>query len=124
MLGLPSAGGLFGGGIPEDKIDIALSKYLHIQRVGKDNGQMYSHSKVVCVDKKLMYVGSDNAYPCYNEEHGVWVEDELRGPYYVGDWVNKFFDPYWGTKCTDPTDEKEWFEPGRDKDDRFKRENN
>ena len=22
-----------------------------------------------------MYIGSDNAYPCYNEEHGAWVED-------------------------------------------------
>ncbi|KAJ9654562.1 hypothetical protein H2201_008983 [Coniosporium apollinis] len=123
MLGLPSAFGLLGGGIPEDKIDAALSKYLHIRRVDKDNGHMYSHSKVVCVDKKLMYVGSDNAYPCYNEEHGVWVEDDSSESYYVGDWVNKFFDPYWG-KCTEPKDEEEWFRPGRDKNDRFKREVN
>lgn len=124
MLGLPSGLGAYGGGIPEDKIDAALADHLHIRRVGEDNGKMYSHSKVVCVDKKLMYVGSDNAYPCYNEEHGVWVEDEPRGPYYVGDWVNKFFDPYFWTKCTEPKGEEEWFRPGRDKNDRFKREVN
>jgi hypothetical protein len=122
MLGLPTG----VGGIPEKDIDNALSNHLHIRRVGDDNGLLYSHSKIVCVDKKLMYVGSDNLYPCYNEEHGVWVEDETKGPYNVADWINSFFDPYFFKKCTEPEDEEEekWFQPGGLASNRFKRENN
>ena len=69
---------------------------------------MYSHSKIVCVDEKLMYVGSDNAYPCYNEEHGVWIEDKDA----VGAWLEGFFEPYWTKHTTEPTDEKEYFDQG------------
>ena len=121
MLGLPTG----VGGIPEKDIDNALSNLLHIRRVGKDDGNLYSHSKIVCVDKKLMYVGSDNLYPCYNEEHGIWVEDEVKGPYHVGSWINSFFGPYF-KNCTEPKDEEEekWFRPGGPADNRFKREIN
>lgn len=100
MAGLPEV----AGGIPANKIDEALSKYLHFRRVMNDDGKFYSHSKIVCVDKKLMYVGSDNAYPCYNEEHGIWVED---GPT-VGSWVEGFFKPYW-KRCSEVSGEGEWF---------------
>ena len=31
---------------------------------------MYSHSKLVCVDRKLMYVGSEKTYPSYNKDLG------------------------------------------------------
>lgn len=55
MKGLPTE----AGGIPPDRVEGAIDKYLHIRRCLEDNGQMYSHSKIVCVDKKLMYVGSD-----------------------------------------------------------------
>jgi phosphatidylserine/phosphatidylglycerophosphate/cardiolipin synthase-like enzyme len=113
MKGLPT----LAGGIEADKIEPALQKYLHFRRVYNDDGTMFSHSKIVCVDKKLMYVGSDNAYPCYNEEHDVRVEDEKR----VGTWVTSFFDPYWG-KCTPPTNEVEHFKPGNIKDDKYLRE--
>lgn len=37
-----------------------------------------NHAKVVCVDQALLYVGSDNAYPQYNEQHGVWIEDKTN----------------------------------------------
>jgi phosphatidylserine/phosphatidylglycerophosphate/cardiolipin synthase-like enzyme len=87
----------------EAKVDAAL-KNLHLKRVLGDNGKMYSHSKIVCVDRKLMYVGSDNAYPCYNEEHGIWVEE----PGKVGSWVKDFFDTYW-LNSTDPGPENDWF---------------
>ena len=122
MLGLISA----AGGVSEKQIDKALKECLHIRRVGKDDGRTYSHSKIVCVDKKLMYVGSDNMYPCYNEEHGVWVEDGKNGPYPVADWINTFFDPYFNKRCTEPTDadEDEWFRKGGKADKRFYRENN
>ena len=76
ILGLPK---LLIGGIDESLIDKALTDFLH------------SHSKIVYVDKKLMYVGSDNSYSCSNEERGVWIEDEVNGPYHVGEWVNMFF---------------------------------
>src|SRR5256886_5764906 len=42
------------------------------------NGDRYNHCKVTCVDGKLLYVGSDNAYPNYNEEHGIWIRSEER----------------------------------------------
>jgi hypothetical protein len=123
MLGLPK---LLIGGISEADIDRALTDFLHIRRSGADNGLLYSHSKIVCVEKKLMYVGSDNLYPCYNEEHGVWVEDEAGGSQHVGEWVDKFFDPYFFTKCTLPNDdaEEKWFLPDGPADKRFKRETN
>lgn len=93
------------GGIEESKIDEAMEKYLHFRRVMKDDGNYYSHSKIICVDKKLMYVGRDNAYPCYNEEHGIWVEE----PKTVGAWIDGFFKPYW-TKCSaDVSNEVEFF---------------
>jgi hypothetical protein len=95
-------------GLPEFKtsqasVDAALKNF-HVKRVLDDKGTIYSHSKIVCVDRKLMYVGSDNAYPCYNEEHGVWVVEEGK----VGSWVKGFFNPYWDN-CTDPGEENEWF---------------
>jgi hypothetical protein len=31
--------------------------------------------KVVCIDDQLLYIGSDNAYPSFNKEHGVWIEN-------------------------------------------------
>lgn len=122
MLGLPS--GL--GGIPEKDIDKVLSQHLHIRRVGNDDGLLYSHSKIVCVDQKLMYVGSDNAYPCYNEEHGVWVEDEVNGPYNVKGWISTFFKPYFNDNCTEPADkaEEEWFAKGGPAATKFRREVN
>ena len=102
MNGLPST----AGGLPWDDIDGAIEKHLHFKRVMKDDGAMFSHSKIVCVDRKLMYVGSDNAYPCYNEEHGIWVENEAT----VGAWLKGFFDPYWKIKCEALTGEKEHFD--------------
>lgn len=98
MKGLPYG----AGGIADKEIDGALQKYLHFKRVMKDDGHFFSHSKIVCVDKKLMYVGSDNAYPCYNEEHGIWVEDKKT----IGKWLDGFFKPYW-QRCTEPEAKEE-----------------
>jgi hypothetical protein len=93
MKGIPTE----AGGLPPEKVDEAVDKYLHIRRCLNDDGKMYSHSKIVCIDQKLMYVGSDNLYPCYNEEHGIWVEDGVSTSS-VKDWVNGFYTTYWG-KC-------------------------
>lgn len=53
--------------------------------------QRSNHSKMVMVDDALAYVGSDNAYPSYNQEFGVWLDDEkavqaLRQGFWDGLW--------------------------------------
>lgn len=92
------------GGIEANQIDHALKNFLHIKRTGnaiKAKGDeledLYNHSKVVVVDGKVMYVGSDNAYPSYNEEHGVWVDDQPT----IDRWLEGFFDPFW-RMCKEP----------------------
>lgn len=50
-----------------------------------------NHCKVLCTDKKLMYVGSDNYYPSYNEEHGIWLDDEET----IKTWYDGYWTPRW-----------------------------
>lgn len=47
-------------------------------------------------DKKLLYVGSDNVYPNYNEEYGVWIDDKPA----IDAWFEKYWTPRW-IKATD-----------------------
>ncbi|MGC2234929.1 MAG: hypothetical protein WA584_02040 [Pyrinomonadaceae bacterium] len=35
-----------------------------------------NHSKMVIVDDSLCYIGSDNAYPSFNQEFGIWIDDQ------------------------------------------------
>jgi hypothetical protein len=43
------------------------------------------------IDDQIMYVGSDNCYPNYHEEFGVWIEDKEKiKAWKVGNW-----DPRW-----------------------------
>ncbi|KAI6356182.1 hypothetical protein MCOR25_007949 [Pyricularia grisea] len=49
------------------------------------------HTKVVDVDGKLLYFGSDNAYPQWNEQFGVWIEDADR----IKAWEDGFFWGFW-----------------------------
>ncbi|KAK4934597.1 hypothetical protein LTR10_024178 [Elasticomyces elasticus] len=56
----------------------------HHQKVG-------AHNKVVCVDRALLYVGSDNAYPQYNEQHGIWIEEQTN----IDAWFSGYFDEAW-----------------------------
>lgn len=100
MKGLPFA----AGGISDEKIDQAINDHLHFRRVENDDGTMFLHSKIVCVDNQLMYVGSDNAYPCYNQEHGVWIEKKD----YIGNWLENFFDPFW-KRCSPKKDEAQFW---------------
>jgi phosphatidylserine/phosphatidylglycerophosphate/cardiolipin synthase-like enzyme len=90
------------GGIEANQIDDALNSFLHIKRTGNTKSDdkledLYNHSKVVVVDGKVMYVGSDNIYPSYNEEHGVWVDDQPT----IDGWLGGFFDPFW-RMCKEP----------------------
>lgn len=90
------------GGIAADKIDGAIENYLHFRRTATSNvsagADLYNHSKVVVVDGRLMYVGSDNAYPNYNEEHGVWIEDQPT----IDKYLKEFMEDFWKV-CVVPT---------------------
>jgi hypothetical protein len=57
-----------------------------VKRLSED-GTMYNHTKAYCVDKKLLCIGSDNPYPNYNEDHGVWIDDKAASDaWYEGNW--------------------------------------
>ncbi|KAE9375127.1 hypothetical protein N431DRAFT_402426 [Stipitochalara longipes BDJ] len=49
------------------------------------------HTKVVCVDESLLFIGSDNAYPQYNEQFGVWIEEKDN----IKAWYDDFFSGLW-----------------------------
>ena len=51
-----------------------INKYSFVKRVLTSGTNL--QSKTVCVDGRVLYIGSDNAYPEYNEQHGCWLEDE------------------------------------------------
>jgi hypothetical protein len=96
---------IFYGGIDDARIDRVVDSMLHFKRIGTKRGDdrteanLYSHSKIVCVDRKLMYVGCDNAYPCYNEEHRVWTEDQGT----INSWLDGVLEECWGV-CKTPGD--------------------
>ena len=50
---------------------------LKIKQVFTKDSSTYCHCKIVCVDRKMVCVGSDNTYPCYSEEHGIWIGEIL-----------------------------------------------
>lgn len=97
MGGLPQG----AGDVTWAEIDKALATKLHIRRIEKDDGTMWCHSKIVCVDEKIMYVGSDNIYPSYNEEHGIWMED----PKTIKSWIDGYWNTLWEEHSTEPKNE-------------------
>lgn len=62
-----------------------------IKRISNTSAGPWNHCKVVCCDKKLMYVGSDNHYASYNEEHGVWIDDVPT----ITQWYDHWWSPRW-----------------------------
>ena len=83
----------------EKDVDRVIKDKFHVKRILRNDGQQYCHNKIVVVDDTLMYVGSDNAYPCYNEEHGVWVDDKKT----IQDWKTSYWQGLWDWS-TDATD--------------------
>ncbi|PMD12686.1 hypothetical protein NA56DRAFT_712856 [Hyaloscypha hepaticicola] len=77
--------------VPLHLIDKVVDEKFQVRRALGDTTYYYNHSKIVCVDDKMLYVGSDNAYPSYNEEHGAWIEDAAE----VSSWKTKFWDQMW-----------------------------
>jgi hypothetical protein len=66
-------------------------KWFKVRRIGTSFGPNSIHTKTICVDKQLLYIGSDNLYPSYNEEHGIWVDDKAA----LSDWVNNYWNRLW-----------------------------
>ena len=77
--------------VPESLIDKVVDEQFQVRRALGNNTWYYNHCKIVCVDNRLLYVGSDNAYPSFNEEHGAWIEDAAE----VASWKKKFWDEMW-----------------------------
>jgi phosphatidylserine/phosphatidylglycerophosphate/cardiolipin synthase-like enzyme len=59
---------------PRDPENV-VKTYLTYKPLKRNADSPGNHSKVVIVDDAVCYVGSDNAYPSYNLEHGFWIED-------------------------------------------------
>lgn len=77
----------------KDAYDLVL-KWFKVRRIGKPYGEAGPnsiHTKTICIDKQLLYVGSDNLYPSYNEEHGIWVDDKPA----LADWVENYWKVLW-----------------------------
>jgi len=73
-------------GTAEDKV----KECFEIVRI-RDNDGKFNHAKVVCVDDELLYIGSDNAYTSFNEEHGVWIDDETA----ISAWKRDYWERLW-----------------------------
>ncbi|KAF7167881.1 hypothetical protein CNMCM5623_001028 [Aspergillus felis] len=74
---------------PEDVPGIIQTR-LKVKRV-LDGHNFYCHGKVVCIDESVLYVGSDNAYPNYNEQHGCWVQEAEN----VQAFMHEYYDGLW-----------------------------
>ncbi len=74
----------------EGKIPDIVEKWLTYRRVDTKSSEAEhgNHSKLVVVDDAVCYVGSDNAYPCYNEEFGIWIDDKQAISSFVRDYWN------------------------------------
>jgi len=73
-----------------------VDKRFHVGRIMNDAPPHLCHAKNICVDRDLdghrvMYIGSDNTYPTYNEEHGVWVQDKKA----IDRWRDDFWEGLW-----------------------------
>jgi hypothetical protein len=53
-----------------------------------DSPNHANHSKVVVIDSEIMYVGSDNVYPSYNAEFGIWIDDNQSIQNYLNNYWN------------------------------------
>ena len=82
------------GGIPENQDVESLLQSFVMVNIDQDAlynegepGKFYNHSKLVVVDDSVCYIGSDNAYPSYLTEFGLWIDDR--------DSIQRFINEYW-----------------------------
>ena len=91
MKGMSQSKVAAGYAVKEEEVDKLVEDKFQVRRSLNNDGHHYCHNKIVVVDRKIMYVGSDNAYPSYNEEHGVWIEHKAT----IDNWFTSFWDKYW-----------------------------
>lgn len=74
---------------PKGAITDIISKHFAYKRIDTSttNPAHGNHSKMVLVDDLVCYIGSDNAYPSYNEEFGIWIDDAPS--------IQSLIDQYW-----------------------------
>ncbi len=74
---------------PLGKISDIVSKRVEYRRVDNNlsSPSHANHAKLVVVDEALCYIGSDNFYPGYNEESGIWIDDQQA--------IQRFVAEYW-----------------------------
>lgn len=66
-----------------------IKNFLAYKRIDDNltNPKHATHAKLAVVDDSVCYIGSDNAYPSYNQEFGLWIDDR--------DSINAFIKDYW-----------------------------
>jgi hypothetical protein len=78
---------------PAGGISAIISNFLFYRRI--DNSTTApshgNHAKLVIVDDAVCYIGSDNAYPSYNEEFGLWIDDEPS----IQSLINEYWNDLW-----------------------------
>lgn len=83
MQGLAQAGFI----TPETAIPDLVNQLVRYKRVKDGLTGNGNHCKLTIVDDTLCYIGSDNAYPSYNNEFGVWIDDQAA--------IRAFIQDYW-----------------------------
>jgi len=74
---------------PNGNIPDIVATRLEYRRVTPQSSPEHAnHSKLVVVDDAICYVGSDNLYPSYNEESGIWIDDQQAIQRFVNEWWN------------------------------------
>ncbi len=74
---------------PSASIPDIVATRLEYRRVTPASSSNHAnHSKLVLVDDAICYVGSDNLYPNYNEESGIWIDDQQAIRRFVDEWWN------------------------------------
>ncbi|KAK4212694.1 hypothetical protein QBC37DRAFT_401245 [Rhypophila decipiens] len=71
-------------------VDGIVDRHFLVKRIGTTTSYKM-HAKTICIDRSLLYVGSDNPYPHYNQEFGCWIED----PPSVASFFAEFYDGIW-----------------------------
>lgn len=78
------------GDIPADRdVRDIVKLFFSCQAVNdtKQEGKIANHSKLVVVDDCVCYIGSDNAYPSFLPEFGIWIDDAPS--------IEAFVEKYW-----------------------------
>jgi hypothetical protein len=78
---------------PSGSVQTVIESLLQYKRIDNSttNPAHGNHSKLVMVDDTVCYVGSDNAYPSYSQEFGIWLDDPssidaLLSQFWTGLW--------------------------------------